>query len=129
MPSGDPPPGGVFNSVRALLVTGLALIQNRVELFGVEVEEQKARLVRSLVLAGVAIFLANTAVLVVTATIVLLVPDGARVGVLIGMCVVYVVAAVIAFQLLRKEMASAPPPFRGTISELKKDCDWLKPKD
>jgi uncharacterized membrane protein YqjE len=129
MPPGEPPSGGIFQSLRALCVTGLALFQNRVELFGVEVEEQKCRLVKQLILAGAAIFLANTAILVVTATIVLLVDQSVREAVLIGLSVMYVLAALTAFMALRKEMRSAPPPFSGTISELKKDCDWLKPKD
>jgi len=84
--------------------------------------------VRLLLLAGVAIFLANTAILVVTATIVLLAAESARQAVLIGLSVIYLVAAIMAFLALRKELRSAPPPFHGTISELKKDCDWLNPK-
>jgi uncharacterized membrane protein YqjE len=128
MPSGEAPPGGVFAALRALLSTGLALMQNRVGLFGLEVEEQKLRLIRLFLLAGTAIFLANTAILVVTATIVLLVGESARLVVLIGLCVIYMAAAIFAFATLRKEWRSAPPPFRETISELKKDCDRLKPK-
>lgn len=129
MPSGEPPPGGVFAALRALLSTGLALLQNRVELFGIEVEEQKARLIRLLVLAGASIFLANTAILVVTGTIVLLVGEGARVAVLIGLCAFYIAVTLIAFLALRKELRSAPPPFKETLSELKKDCDRLNPKN
>jgi len=129
MPAGDAPTGGLLKSLRALLSGGLALVQNRVELFGLEVEEQKARLIRLLIFAGVAIFLANTAILVVTATIVFLVRENAREFVLIGLSAFYVTATVVAFLVLRKELKAAPPPFRETISELKKDCDCLDPKD
>jgi len=126
MSKDDPRPGGIFQSFRKLCDSALALVQNRVELFGVEVEEQKARLLRVLLLGAVAIFLANTAVLVVTATIVVLAGESSRVPVLIGLCVFYVAAASVAFVLLRKELRSTPPAFNETLSEFKKDRDWLK---
>ena len=129
MSPNDLPTGGVFESLRKLGDTGLALFQNRLELFGVDVAEQKARLVRLLLLAGAAIFLTNTAVLVVTATVVILAGEKSRVPVLITLCFLYVGAAVAAFLFLRKEIKSAPPPFDSTISELKKDRDWLNPQN
>lgn len=126
--AGDPPlPAGILASLRRLTQTGVAVVHNRVELFSVELEEQKVRTVRLLVLAGVAIFLANTALLAVSATIVVLVGDEARPAVLISLSVIYVAAAVWAFLALRKEIRSAPPPFEETISELKKDTEWLNP--
>ena len=81
-----------------------------------------------LLLAAAAIFLANTAVLVVTAMIVVLAGDNARVAVLVCLSLVYVLGALAAFLALRRELRSAPPPFNGTVSELKKDCDWLNPR-
>ncbi len=127
MAANPPPPAGILESLRHFVRTGVGVLQNRVELFSVEVEEQKARLVRVLVLAGAAVFLANTALLAVSVTIVVLAGEQARVAVLIGLSLVYVSAAVWAFLALRKELRSAPPPFQDTVSELKKDTDWLKP--
>jgi len=129
MPENPPPPTGILESLRHLVRTGVGVLQNRVELFSVELEEQKARLVKVLVLAGVAVFLANSALLAVSVTIVVLAGEGARVAVLIGLSVVYVSAAVWAFLALRKEVRSAPPPFQDTVSELRKDADWLKPRN
>jgi len=129
MSSQEPPSGGIFDSLRKLGDTGLALLQNRLELFGVEVEEQKTRLVRLLLLAGATIFLTNTAVLVVTATVVLLAGEKARVPVLIGVCCLYVAAAAASFLFLRKEINSAPRPFDGTLSELEKDRDRIHPQN
>jgi uncharacterized membrane protein YqjE len=107
----------------------VAVLENRLQLFSVELEEQKARLVKVLVLAGAAIFLGNTALLTVSATIVVLAGAEARVPVLIGLSVIYVVGAVWAFLALRTELRTAPPPFKDSISELKKDGDWLKPQN
>ncbi len=125
----DPsPPAGILESVRQLGRTGVAVLQNRLELFSVELEEQKVRLVKVLVLAGAAVFLANSALLAVSVTIVMLAGEGARPAVLIGLSVIYVLAALWAFLALRKELRSAPPPFQDTIAELKKDSDWLNPR-
>jgi|SRR5579862_5107507 len=122
-----PPPPGILESLRKLGRTGVALLQNRLELFSVELEEQKVRLVRVLVLAGAAIFLGNTALLAVSATIVVAAGERARLGVLIGLSVVYLGAAVWAALALRKELRSAPPPFQDSVAELKKDSTWLNP--
>lgn len=129
MPQTEPPPGGIFESLRKLLDTGLALCQNRLELFGVEVQEQKTRFLRLFILAAAALLLGNTAVLVITATLVVLAGEQARVFVLVGLSLLYLAAAVVAFLLLRREFKSAPPPFSGTISEFKKDREWLDPRN
>ncbi len=127
MPSDEPPRPGIFASFRRLGDAGLALVQNRVELFAVELEEQKVRLIRLLVLVAAAVFFANTAILVVTATIVFVVSERARVPVMIGLSVFYLLAAAAAFLVLRKELKEAPPPFEGTVNEIKKDRQWLSP--
>lgn len=127
MPPDEPPRHGVFESLRRLCDGALALVQNRLELFAVEVEEEKQRLVRLLVLAAVVVFLANTAFMALTAAVVFLASEGSRVAVLIGLSVFYMLLAGGAFLLLRKRLRDAPPPFHSTISELKKDREWLKP--
>ena len=127
MASDEPPRPGIFASLRRLGDAGLALLQNRVELFAVDLEEQKVRLTRLLVLVAVAVFFANTALLVITATIIFMVSEAARVPVMIGLSVLYLLAALAAFLVLRKELKDAPPPFEGTVNEIKKDRQWLSP--
>jgi uncharacterized membrane protein YqjE len=125
MPQFEPPRTGVLESLRRLCDTGLAIVLNRAELFGVELQEQKARLIRVLVLAAGAIFLANLAVVVLTLAIVVLAGEKARGPVLIVLTLLYCLGALAAFIALRKELRSAPPPFQRTISELRKDREWL----
>jgi uncharacterized membrane protein YqjE len=125
MPQDDLPSEGLFESLRKLGCTGLSVLQNRIELFGVEVDQEKARLLRMLFLGAFTVLLLNTALLVVTATIVLLAGEGARIAVLIGLSLIYISAAGGIFLFLRKELRSSPSPFNGTISELKKDREWL----
>jgi len=125
MPEAEPPPGGVLDSFRKLCDRGLAQVQNRVELFAVEFQEEKARLLKTLVLAGGVFFLAGVAVIMVTLTVVWLAGESARLPLLIGFSVLYVAGAVAGFLAFRKMIRTAPPPFQDTVSELKKDRDWL----
>jgi uncharacterized membrane protein YqjE len=125
MPENEPRPRGVLASLRSLSDAVLALLQNRLELFGVEIQEQKERLVKVLVLAAVVVFLGNMAAVVLTVTIVVLAGEKARGPVLIVLSVLYALAAVAAFLALRKELRSGPPPLSETVSELKKDRDWI----
>ncbi|HTL16811.1 MAG TPA: phage holin family protein [Patescibacteria group bacterium] len=121
------PPHGILQSLRSLGRSGVEVLQNRLELAAVELEEQKLRLVRMLIFAGSAIFLANTAVLALSATIIVLAGAQARVAVLVGLTVFYTVAAIGALIALRKELRSAPPAFQDSIDELKKDLECLSP--
>jgi uncharacterized membrane protein YqjE len=119
------PPAGIIESFRKLGSTGIAVLHNRLELLSVELEEQKVRLSKVLVLAGAAIFLANAALLAISAAIVVLAGEKARLVVLVILSVVYILAALWAFQALRRELRAAAQPFQESISELKKDGEWL----
>jgi len=128
MAENEPPAPGFVETLRRLCSRALRSLQNSVELFAVEVQEQKARLVKVLILTATAVLLANMALLVLTATIVVLAGPGARKPVLIALSLFYVLGAAGTFVLLRKELRSAPPPFEDTVSELKKDFEWLNPQ-
>jgi uncharacterized membrane protein YqjE len=103
----------------------LGLVQNRLELIGVELQEQKERFIRVVVLAAALVFLGNMAALVVTYTIVKLAGTEAEKPVLVILSLLYVVGAVITFLWLRKELRAGPAPLSDTVSELKKDRDWI----
>lgn len=120
-----PGPRGIVESVRSFGHHGLGFVQNRLELFAVELEEQKLRFIRLLILAAAAIFLGNTALLVISATIVVLVGEHARLGVLVGLSVVYAGGAIWAALALARELRSTPPAFGNSLAELKKDTEWL----
>ncbi len=121
-----PRPHGLFGSIRGLLQGGLALLQNRVELFATELEEHGARVVKMFLLLAVTVLLLNGALLLLTALIVVLAGPGARVPVLVVLTLIYFAGALAAFLAVRRELRNAPPPFRDTIGELKKDRACLE---
>jgi len=128
MAPGENPSPGVFETLRGLWATGCALMRNRVELFGVELQEQRLRLLRMMILGAAGVFLANLALVMLTITVIVLAGPEARPLVLVGLTLLYLTAATIVFLRLRKEVRSAPPPFNDTISELRKDSEWFSPR-
>src|SRR5437763_15107549 len=119
---------GILESVRSFGHRGVGMVQNRLGLFAVELEEQKLRFIRLLILTAAAIFLGNTALLVISAAIVVIVGEHARLGVLIVLCVIYLAGAIWAALALRNELRSAPPAVESSLAELKKDTEWLDPR-
>jgi uncharacterized membrane protein YqjE len=120
---------GILESLRGFGRNGIGLVQNRIELFSVELEEQKLRFIRLLVLTAAAIFLANTALLTVSAAIVILAGEKARVWVLVGLSAIYIAGALWAVMALKKELRSAPPAFENSLSEFRKDTELLSSEE
>ena len=116
---------GVFSSVRRLCDLTVAAAYNRVELFSVELQEEKERLVRVLTLGAALVIVVNMAVIMVTLTVVYLAGEAARGPVLIGLTLLYLLAAVVGYFNLRKELRAAGRPFEDTLGEIKKDSECL----
>jgi len=121
----DQNPAGLFKSVRQLLDTGLAAVQNRLELFVVELKEEKCHVIEILIWASAAIVLGLMAITTATFTIVFLVAESARVFVLAGFCLFYILSAVGAFLGLKKRLKDQPQPFAESVSQIKKDRECL----
>lgn len=117
---------GLLSSLRNLLETGLAGLQNRIELFAVELREEKCRLIEILLWATAAVFLGMMAVTFVTLAIVIYFWPHARVAALIGVSLFYVATALAAFYGLRTRLTKGPLPFDDTLREIKKDRECLR---
>ena len=116
--------GGLLQSVRRLADTGLALLHNRAELFAVELQEEKSHLIEILLWVAVLLFFGILSVLVLTATLIMLASEGTRIYVAGGLSLVYLVGAVWAWLRLKARLETRLP-FAQTITEVKKDRDWL----
>jgi uncharacterized membrane protein YqjE len=129
MSGGEQPSSGIFASVRRMADTALSTIQNRIELFALELQEQKHWLIATLAWTAGAIFFGVLAITFVTLTIVLLAPDSAKPWILVAFCFIYICLFVGAWIGLRKLLKDKSPPMSDTLSELKKDLSWLRGKD
>jgi len=116
---------GLFSSVKRLLNTALAAVENRIELFLVELREERFRLFEVLWLGVAAAVLGFMALLTVTVTLVVIFWDSARVPVLVALSAVYSVAAIGVFFWLKARLRNWSS-FSSTLTELKKDRACLE---
>lgn len=120
---------GVVASLRRMAETALRTIQNRIELFAAELQEEKSWLIATLLWAAAAVFFCGLAIIFVVGTVVYLAPESTRPWVLGGFSALFVYFAVNAVVGLRRSVRGKAPPMNDTIGELKKDIDWIRPRD
>lgn len=114
-------PSGLFASFRALGDGLIASLQDRVELFSVELQEEKFRLIRTFVWISAAIFTGMMAVTFASLTLVYFFWDTARLGVLGGLTLLYAGIAAAIVIALRRFLASQPRPFAASLQEIEQD--------
>lgn len=115
-------------SARRVLDSALALAEDRLRLLSVELQQEKWRLVDLLLRAAAAVVLALLAVVAATATLIYLLWPLSPLGALLGVTIVYALAAIILLKGIQKRVKEGPRPFAGTISEFQRDRECLRPK-
>jgi uncharacterized membrane protein YqjE len=116
-----PVSAGFLSSFRTLGDGLLATVQDRLDLFSVEVEEEKLRLIQTMFWISGVLCAGVLAILFASLTLVYLCWDNARLTVLGGLAVFYaavLLGVVIAF---RRFIARQPRPFSATRAELGED--------
>ncbi len=107
--------------VRKTLGTGMGALHNRCELFAIELQEEETRLI-NLTLRGIAgLFLAMMTALLITGTVILLIPEEYRLYGVAGFAALYLVGmlwAIFSIKALLKKT-----PFSATLAEFKKDAE------
>ena len=119
---------GLFASVKRFADLTLATAHNRVELFSVELQEEKCRFVQAILLTAGAIALSVSALALITITLVLLLWENGRMPVLCALSALFIMGAGLVLRSLRKCLASGPG-FKNTLSELQKDRTCFLPHD
>lgn len=105
----------------------LGLLHGHVELFGIELQEQKARSLRLLLFAGLALVFALLLLVALSALVLVLLWDSYRLAGVIGLCVFYGVAALYCSLRLKAAVFDESSPFSSTLEELAKDRERLLP--
>lgn len=116
---------GFFASLQDVGATLVAMLQTRLELLGSEVEAEKLRLLRMLLLSQLVMFSAAMGTLLFVAMLTLWLWEQ-RLGVLALFCVLFAAAAVFAYRALMQMVNSGEPAFAATLSELQEDVRRLK---
>jgi len=112
-------------SAKELLSLFLALIQNRLELLGLELREEQVRLIGLFVWLAVAVVAGFLFLVLATVTVVFLLDETLRPAALIGFTLFYLLLALICGFTLVRKIKNYPTPFSQTIAEFKKDRDAL----
>lgn len=120
--------GGLFGSVRRLGGTLLETAEVRLELIGTEVEREKLRIARGLLLAAAGTVLCVAALLLLSAAFVMMAEPAQRLAVMLVLGLCY--ALIAAWLLYSARGALRAPPdgaFALSRAELRRDRDALRP--
>ncbi len=126
MTEDTPKTGGWFASLRRIGESILALLRGRLELFTVELQEEKLRLVNLLIWLGVALALGTAGLLVGVAALAIWLWHAAGYAGLIALAAVTLAIAAIIVANLRRKIQTGPPPFAQTVAEFRKDGECLR---
>jgi uncharacterized membrane protein YqjE len=110
--------------LRKTFATGIGALKNRGELFMVELQEEKSRLISLIILGVGALFLAMMTLLLITGAIIFLVPEDYRLYAVGAFAALYLggtIWAVLSLKALLKRI-----PFGDTMAEFKKDSELME---
>ena len=119
---------GLAAATRRLAQNALGAVENRIELFALELREEKNQAVHVLIWVCTAVLCGLMALVAVTATVILFCPEDKRPYVAGGFAILYLAAALFAYGKARRHMKDETPPFSATLEEFRKDQEWLQRK-
>ncbi|MEB0041350.1 MULTISPECIES: phage holin family protein [unclassified Pseudomonas] len=122
-----PSPSDPTSTPRRLSAAFLGLLHSHVELFGIELQEQKSRTVSLFLFAGLALVFALLLFIGLSALVLILVWDTYRLAGIIGLCLFYTLAAAFCGMRLKAAIFDESSPFSATLEELANDRERLMP--
>lgn len=117
-----------MGALRALTDGLLASGQERLELFSVELQEEKFRVIQIFLWISAAFFTGVMTITFASLTLVYLFWDSARLAVLGGLTVLYAGALLAIIIVFRRFLARQPAPFAATLHEIGEDRACIRSK-
>lgn len=106
-----------------------AIARSRLELFSIELQEERHRLIQGLIWASAAIFCGAMAFILINVTIVYLFWEEARLAVLITLTLFYTLSLAAIAIGFRGYLRKQRPPFADSIREFKKDYECFRKRN
>jgi uncharacterized membrane protein YqjE len=125
------PPGHrrLFASAKGLLGTGVTLVHNRLELLGVELAEERARLVSLLAYGGAAFLCLAAGLIFLAIFLTVLLWDSNRLLALGVFSALFLGAGIASLMLTTSLARTGSKLFSASLAELRKDRDTLVASD
>lgn len=114
-------------SLRRFGAAFLGLLHGHVELFGIELQEQKANTLRLLLFAGLALVFALLLLVGLSLLVLLVFWDTNRLAAALGLCLFYVIGSLFCGWRLYQSINDESSPFSATLEELANDRERLLP--
>jgi uncharacterized membrane protein YqjE len=121
MAPAPPASAGYLSSLRSLGDGFLASVQDRLDLFTTELQEEKFRLIQTFIWISAAVFAAMMTLTFASLALVYLFWESARLAVLGGLTVFYAATLVVIVIAFRRFIARQPDPFEATQQEIRGD--------
>ena len=113
--------GGLFDSLKVLAATLLAIAHTRLELLSTELEEERVRLSSMLVWTLAALFCGGLGVVLATLFVVLALWDTHRLLALGIPAILFLLGAALAWLVVRGKARAKPRLFAASLTELSRD--------
>ncbi len=126
MSTSPPNPGGWLESLRRMGESFLALMRSRFELFTVELQEEKLRLLNLLIWIGLAAAFGFAGVFVAIIALAFWLWATAGYLGLLGLAMAALVIALGIVLGIRNKIQTGPAPFAQTVAEFRKDGECLR---
>jgi uncharacterized membrane protein YqjE len=114
-------PTGLLGSLRTLGDALMGSVQDRLELFSLELQEEKFRLIQTFFWICAAVFAGMLTILFASLTLVYLFWESARLAALGGLTLFYAGSLVTIVITFRRYLARQPKPFAATLEEIGED--------
>lgn len=116
---------GTFAALKRAASTLLAMAQTRFELAGIELVEEKNRLLANVLSGFAGVLFLCFGVLLLSLAVVAHFWETYRVVALLSVGLAYVALGGFFMMSLKKQLRDAPPPFQATMAELNKDRETI----
>jgi uncharacterized membrane protein YqjE len=116
----------ILQTVGRIGGTVLAMVETRLELAALEIEEESQRLLGYFMLALLSLILFGIAMVLVSLTIILLFWETYRLQAALGLAALFAVAGTVIMMKLKSAFASRPRMLASTVAELNKDVNFFR---
>lgn len=119
------PAKGLFDSLKGLAASLVAIAHTRLDLLSTDLEEERARLVSVLVMLFVALFCLGVGVVLLALLVVVAFWESHRLLALGGVTALFLAGGATAFGWARHKLRTKPRLFAASLAELSKDRQQL----